>query len=85
MVDSTSAIMYHPCEKTRIPANGNHSEIAKLQRGEGNIYKNIKYFIEELLGLQAPTSAPDRPLSVAASTTLVTEKYVAIIRRVWNG
>jgi len=84
MVDATSATMGHPCEKLN-SANGNHSEIAKLQPGEGSIYNDIKDVIEVLLGIQAPKSAPDRPLGVAASTTLVTEKYVTIIRLVCNG
>ncbi|KAK3112466.1 hypothetical protein LTR53_011243 [Teratosphaeriaceae sp. CCFEE 6253] len=49
MVDETSALLHHPWEVSAVSVNGNHSEIAKLKRGQGEIYTDIKAHIEDAL------------------------------------
>ncbi|KAK5699206.1 hypothetical protein LTR17_023442 [Elasticomyces elasticus] len=49
MVDGTSAILHHSCEVSVVSVDGNHSEIAKLQRGQGGAYVDIKAHVEDAL------------------------------------
>ncbi|KAK3632633.1 hypothetical protein LTR56_016241 [Elasticomyces elasticus] len=49
MVDGTSAILHHSCEVSVVSLDGNHSEIAKLKRGQGGTYVDIKAHVEDAL------------------------------------
>ncbi|KAK5769453.1 hypothetical protein LTS12_000380 [Elasticomyces elasticus] len=49
MVDGTSAVLHHSCEVSVVSVDGNHSEIAKLQRGQGGAYVDIKAHVEDAL------------------------------------
>ncbi|KAK5698430.1 hypothetical protein LTR17_023662 [Elasticomyces elasticus] len=49
MVDGTSAILHHSCEVSVVSVDGNHSEIAKLKRGQGGAYVDIKAHVEDAL------------------------------------
>ncbi|KAK5724668.1 hypothetical protein LTR15_004715 [Elasticomyces elasticus] len=49
MVDGTSAILHHSCEVSVVSVDGNHSEIAKLKRGQGGTYVDIKAHVEDAL------------------------------------
>ncbi|KAK5679681.1 hypothetical protein LTS10_007629 [Elasticomyces elasticus] len=49
MVDGTSAIMHHSCEVSVVSVDGNHSEIAKLKRGQGGAYVDIHAHVEDAL------------------------------------